>query len=56
LLRIAISIGGGDDDSGKTLMERYFPDRTNAFAVYGYLVSETLVDVLKPAGNYAIDL
>jgi len=37
----------------ETFMERYFPDgdRTNAFTVYGYLVSETLVDVLKQCGN-----
>jgi branched-chain amino acid transport system substrate-binding protein len=37
----------------ETFMERYFPDgdRTNAFTVYGYLVSETFVDVLKRCGN-----
>jgi branched-chain amino acid transport system substrate-binding protein len=37
----------------ETFMQRYFPDgdRTNAFTVYGYLVSETFVDVLKRCGN-----
>jgi branched-chain amino acid transport system substrate-binding protein len=37
----------------QTFMDRYFPDgdRTNAFTVYGYLVSETFVDVLKRCGH-----
>ena len=34
-------------------MEKYYPDgdRTNGFTVYGYLVSQTLVQVLKQCGD-----
>jgi branched-chain amino acid transport system substrate-binding protein len=34
-------------------MEKYYPegDRTSAFPVYGYLVAQTLVQVLKQCGN-----
>jgi branched-chain amino acid transport system substrate-binding protein len=34
-------------------MDKYFPDgdRSSSFTVYGYLVSQTLVQVLKQAGN-----
>jgi branched-chain amino acid transport system substrate-binding protein len=45
------------DDPGfkewSAFMEKYYPDgdRTSGFTVYGYLVSQTLVEVLKQCGD-----
>ncbi|HZW47832.1 MAG TPA: ABC transporter substrate-binding protein, partial [Microvirga sp.] len=45
------------DDAGMkewgAFMDKYFPDgdRTSSFTVYGYTVAQTLVQVLKQAGD-----
>ena len=46
-----------DNDAGKkewaAFMDKYFPDgdKTSSFTVYGYTVAQTLVQVLKQAGD-----